>query len=383
LSDVEDLAPLYQGGMINQLDFSASAYQKIEGRRGFKWTRVSWDSKRIEPQYLMSRSTFFESETSVRNTKVVFRNIARTTDSRTFIGALINDLPTCNSIGLLQSADNLLLVSVLNSFTMDWVLRQRLAGTNLSLFLIQDLVAPRVSEMRKIRLLAAQLLLCHARFAQSWAGDLRVDRAWYSCWALSDAERLRCRAILEACLAHVFHLTIEDFKHMVVGCDYPVATLRSSEAVRSLDPRGFWRFQKDQNPEHGLAVLAQVAFENLMQLGFNNFLAQNEGVGWKLPETLRLTDYGLGHDDRAKADQPVGSALGPRLYDWQTEKSVKVSWDERDRHADILAKILHWSGQPRGATLNGGDDTIARDLFGNAVETDLFGEPVYRKSTRR
>ena len=33
-----------------------------------------------------------------------------------------------------------------------------------------------------------------------------------------------------------------------------------------------------------------------------------------LPETLRLADYGLGHDDRAKEHQPVASLLGEAGY---------------------------------------------------------------------
>ena len=30
--------------------------------------------------------------------------------------------------------------------------------------------------------------------------------------------------------------------------------------------------------------------------------------------TVRLADYGLGHDERAKEHQPVASRLGPRFY---------------------------------------------------------------------
>lgn len=34
--------------------------------------------------------------------------------------------------------------------------------------------------------------------------------------------------------------------------------------------------------------------------------------GWMLPDTLRLADYGLGHDEWAKEPQPVASVLGSR-----------------------------------------------------------------------
>jgi hypothetical protein len=55
-----------------------------------------------------------------------------------------------------------------------------------------------------------------------------------------------------------------------------------------------------------------------------------------LPETLRLADYGLGHDDRAKELQPVASRLGRRFYDWQLAQSAEESWRECHLHARNL-----------------------------------------------
>ena len=55
-----------------------------------------------------------------------------------------------------------------------------------------------------------------------------------------------------------------------------------------------------------------------------------------LPETLRLADYGLGHDERAKQPQPVASRLGPRFYDWQLTQTPDESWRECHLHARNL-----------------------------------------------
>jgi hypothetical protein len=62
--------------------------------------------------------------------------------------------------------------------------------------------------------------------------------------------------------------------------------------------------------------------------GIEAFLSQTDGEGWMLPETLRLSDYGLGHDERAKQPQPVAGRLGPRFYDWQLAQSAEESWRE-------------------------------------------------------
>jgi hypothetical protein len=101
-----------------------------------------------------------------------------------------------------------------------------------------------------------------------------------------------------------------------------------------------------------------------------------------LPETLRLADYDLGHDDGAKEHQPVAAALGPRFLPWQLEQSVEESWEECERHAEILAKLLPLPKEKKTMDLENGD-AVAVDLFGNPLETDLFGSPIYAKSRRR
>ena len=186
----------------------------------------------------------------------------------------------------------------------------------------------------------------------------------------------------EAITAFMFGLDGSDAKQIFADCDYPPEKIAVKAFSRSLDCKGFWRVEKDQLPEHRLPVLAQIAFHDLVKMGIGRFLSQNDDEGWMLPETLRLADYGLGHDDRAKEHQPVASALGPRFYPWQLEQSVEESWEECERHAEILAKLLP-PPDPEKKTNPEGGDAVAVDLFGNPIETDLFGSPVYAKPRKR
>jgi hypothetical protein len=101
-----------------------------------------------------------------------------------------------------------------------------------------------------------------------------------------------------------------------------------------------------------------------------------------LPETLCLADYGLGTDDRAKQHQPVAAALGPRFYPWQLEQSAEESWEECDRHAEILAKLLPPS-DPGKKTVPENAEDVGVDLFGEPIETDLFGNTLYPKPRKR
>jgi hypothetical protein len=99
-------------------------------------------------------------------------------------------------------------------------------------------------------------------------------------------------------------------------------------------------------PELRHTVLTLIAFHDLeakirehggdRDAGIAAFLAQNDGEGWLLPETLRLADYGLGHDERAQHHQPVASRLGPRFYDWQLTQTAEESWRECHLHARNL-----------------------------------------------
>jgi hypothetical protein len=385
LEEVEDVAlPLYQGVMIHKFDF---AYKELANSRGRKWTFIPWDYKRIVPQYLMSRADFFENGSPNALYRVGFRGVARTTDQHTLLSAVIPVLPCADKVPFLMTRnveEQLLLTGLLNSSVNDWVQRQRQSGATLNFFLIEDLPLVRLDQLRNTRLaeIGAQLSWCSLRFSAAWL-ELRMASGVRLCrWAVTRHERLRLRAMHEALTAFMFGLDGSDAKQIFADCDYPPEKIAVKEFSRSLDSKGFWRVEKDQLPEHRLSVLAQIAFHDLAQKGLAAFLSQNDGEGWMLPESVRLSDYGLGHDDRARELQPVASALGPRFYPGQLEQSVEESWEECERHAEILAKLLP-PPDPEKKTEPEAGDAVAVDLFGNPIETDLFGSPVYPKSRKR
>lgn len=136
--------------------------------------------------------------------------------------------------------------------------------------------------------------------------------------------------------ASIWGLCFGDLTTILQECDFP-------QGIEGKIETGFWRVDKNKDPELRHTVLTLIAFHDLeakirehggdRDAGIAAFLAQNHGEGWMLPETLRLADYGLGHDDRAKEHQPVASVLGPRFYDWQLTQSAEESWQECHLHA--------------------------------------------------
>jgi hypothetical protein len=144
-------------------------------------------------------------------------------------------------------------------------------------------------------------------------------------------------------IAALFDVESDDLRAVLADCDRPVDDLRDDHG---LAPKGFWRVDKNKDPELRHTVLTLVAFHDLedkilacggdREKGIEAFLNQNDGEGWMLPETLCLADYDLGHDERAKHFQPVASRLGPRFYDWQLAQSPDESWRECHLHARNL-----------------------------------------------
>lgn len=323
--------PLAQGGMVHQFDCWAA-----EHVFGSVWKAQAWAAKQQAPQYLIDAVDYRRRASAVPGLKFGVRSIARATDTRTIIGALLDDVPCGNALGVLscREADPLALACAMNSWVVDWATRQRLGGTNVNWYVCEELPLPR-PERSVGRHLVAALNAPDVSFARLWLSLAEVrERAWRRCWAVTRHERLRLRAMLDALVAASFELDIADFQWILRGCDAPVGM-----AVSGADARGFWRVDKECVPEHRHSVLSLVAFQDLERLGLAQFLSMNDGEGWMLPDTVRLADYNLGQDDRARQHQVVAAALGPRLHAWQLAQSVEDSWEECVRHAELREQI--------------------------------------------
>jgi hypothetical protein len=343
---VADVAlPLYEGRMVDLFDFSQKGWESGKGRSA-KWPEIPSTNKVIIPQYLMSQTDYAETAAN-HCLKLGFLAIGSATNQRSLYCAVLPDLPCGNSVATLQpqGGDSALLglVARLTAFTFDYIVRLRLTGINLNFFVIEEAALPRFSGTMPAELAAVALSLPSQSFAGAWIDyslDSQVRPAWKGIWAVADSLRLQHRVIVEVLSAAEMNLAFEDLAFLLRDCDWPLGGIEAS------DPKGFWRVDKDKDPELRHTVLTLIAFHDLetkirehngdLDAGIAAFLAQNNGEGWLLPETLRLADYGLGHDDRAKEHQPVASRLGPRFYDWQLAQTAEESWRECHLHARNL-----------------------------------------------
>jgi len=363
--------PVYEGRMIGQFDFSEKGWVSGKGRSAV-WRDIDWDNKAFEPQFLMSDETYKGATDregrpkAIHSLKLGFMDISSATNSRTMISALVPDCPCGNKVPVLASTHNAetvsttLLCGIFNSLAYDYQIRNRLGGLTLNYFILEESAIPYLGKLSttSILRLVMRLTATHPRFAPYWLELKSVlkDQTWKKLWALTTHERFRIRCMLEAISYAMYGFNTNDVEWILAECDHP-----SGKLPNNLNPKGFWRINRNDDPELRLTVLSLVAFRNLqaaieenggeMEKGIEAFCKQNNSDGWIFPKELCLEDFGLGHDDRAKQSQPVRERMGPRFYDWQLEQSAEESWVECEQHArnilgdKELEKLLSGEGE--------------------------------------
>ena len=273
----------------------------------------------------------------------VFMDVTSATNTRTVISTCVPFTPCGNKVPILQSGLGLILPGVMSSFAVDFEARRRITGLTLNYFILSEIGLPiGANDALSLRCLLLRIMACDDLFASTWLlrGFGSVQEALRVLWGLTVHERMRLKCVVDALCFALFGFESRDVDFVLAGTEK-----RGINSV-SNDPKGFWRVDKDKNPELRHTVLTLVAFHDLedkirecggdQEKGIEGFLNQNNREGWMLPETLRLADYGLGHDERAKEHQPVASRLGPRFYDWQLAQSSEESWRECHIHARNL-----------------------------------------------
>ena len=329
---VRDVAlPVYVGKMIYVGNWAA-AHDGSAGSDG----RLD-----LVPEFLLGAGDLRHAPYG--GARVVFRDISNSTNERSFVSALVPGWYPCgNKTPVLGSRsdieERLKLNAMLTSFAFDWGVRQRMSGTTLNWHIVESLaLLPPTSLPRELSPQYARLAFSDIHFAADWL-ELAPPPATRTV-ARTPHERLRVAAMVDAVIAAIMGLSKADLHHILAECDHPNdATPRQ--------PKGFWRVDKDKPPELRQTVLTQLAFDSLLEHenggATANFLTATTD-GWPTPETVRLADHNLGHDDRAEHHQPVATRLGPRFHDWQLAQTAAEAMRERHLHARNLLGELDYA----------------------------------------
>ena len=349
--------PLYEGRMIGQFDFSQKGWVSGKGR-GAVWRIIPFELKVIEAQFLTQEEVISKfANSNIYYSRAEIMRITSATNMRTIIGSMISGVAGEANTPILAPKSNDLtphLLSILNSFVFDFQMRKRIGGLTADWhYLEQAAITKPDHNMIEFALNSLALTAVTFRFAPDW---VRLSKHFVNKklsiqknWAITTYERMRRILVINVLVARIYGLEGYDITEILHSCDLPKNVTMSKHPGTVFDPKGFWRVDKDKPPELRQTVLTLIAFHDLQEKieacggdrekGIEAFLNQNDGEGWMLPETLRLADYGLGHDDRAKEHQPVRSKFGPRFYDWQLAQTPEESWRECHLHArNLLGK---------------------------------------------
>lgn len=259
--------PLLQGAML--WDFGVGAAAHVSGTgHGTRWRPIG--PGRLRPQFLVPDHAWQERRRRRGRTlapaRLLFRTLSNATNQRTAVcGLAPGSLPAGNSVGVLTApetnADSVELTAfgcaVMGSLVYDWVLRQRLAGTNLNAFVLADTVWPTVDGATRRRL--AQLAL-RIGAVHTWDESLRAHLDDAAAAPAPDARLLRVE--LDVAVARAFGLSVADLAWILRDCGLPAAELREASRQRRLDPKGFWRVDRDQPPEHRHTVQVLAAMRS-------------------------------------------------------------------------------------------------------------------------
>jgi hypothetical protein len=365
-ADGDVLLPVYEGRMVGQFDYSEKGWVSGKGRSAV-WREIPWSDKKIEPQFLMRLSVFASHSIEMAGgVRTCFMDVTSATNRRTMISAVIPNYPAGNKVPLLRTNRSpAVLTAALNSTAFDWGIRQRLGGTTLNYFIVEETALPTPAGAEAaLSSVGSRLSYAGLPFAAQLAAVREHGVGIHPTWAISQHERLRLRAMADAVVAALYGLAWDDFAWLLRDCDHPANALGDKAFCRTLDPKGFWRIDKDQDPELRHTVLSLAAFDDLQRAiaaagshdaGIEAWCGQNDGDGWMLPETLCIADLGLtrtvalDYDERAKTPQPVRSRMGERFLDWQLAQTPEESWAECERHAKALGATAAVASSPAAA----------------------------------
>ncbi len=227
--------PLYQGRMIGQFDHRAnSVVVNPENTHNPYLSEEVTDEEHADPSFLPQSQYWVpahEVEEELGKSlgyTLGFRDIARPTDFRTSIAAVVpkvgfgNTLPLLLGDDISLSADSLTaMVANLNSMCVDFVVRQKAQGTHLNWYIVEQLPVIALADYDKIvgYTTARELVQDHvlrltytAHDMKPFAQDLGYDGEPFT-WDVEERRHLRAR--LDALYFHLYGLDREDAEYVM------------------------------------------------------------------------------------------------------------------------------------------------------------------------
>ena len=197
-----EMLPLYEAKMIHHYDHRWATYEPDGTSREVSLHEKEQKDLAAVPRYWVLRGEV-ESKIPEVSPLLGFRNIARATDARTLIIALIPFAAVGHSMPLIRTKWPELLQAILTSFVLDYCVRQKLGGTNLTFNYIEQLPVPGPSK---------SALVLEAFLPAGWVLG-QVERLNGLHWGLADRAWRMCA--LDAAFFHLYGIERNDVDYIM------------------------------------------------------------------------------------------------------------------------------------------------------------------------
>ena len=223
--------PLYQGRMIHQFDHRANSVRvNPENTHNPYLSEQVTQQQHADPHFL-PQSQYWVPATAVEATftescdyALAFRDIARSTDVRTVIASIAPKYGYGNKVPLFIPDDALTttyLVANLNAVCLDFVARQKIQGTSLNLYIVEQLpvIAPEDYDRQFGNTTARDLVRDHVLRLTYTADDMEPlarDLGYNGPpFVWNEEERRHLRARLDALYFHLYGLSRDDADYIL------------------------------------------------------------------------------------------------------------------------------------------------------------------------
>jgi hypothetical protein len=280
-----DLLPLYESRLLHQFTHRWATYENGESR-DFKREELANPYIVIQPRYWVSQEDIAQRLLNRWSHKwlMAFRDVCRANDERTAIFSVIPRVGVNHKAPIILPSEQLpvlqtpCLISVFDSLVFDFVARQKVGGTSLSYFILNQLpvlppdafseadvafIVPRVLELAYTawdmkpfaedvwaeadESLCSEILRRSAECNVGAPADLFAPRDGFALppFRWNDERRALIRADLDARIAKLYGLTRDELRYIldpadVYGPDFPGETFR---VLKEKEIRQFGEFR--------------------------------------------------------------------------------------------------------------------------------------------
>jgi hypothetical protein len=231
----DEYLPLMEGKWIHQFDHCAFAYVSGEGRSQIQTRPLDFHEKAVVPHYFVATRDYREKVGQLQRCKAGFRDVTYPSNERSLLASVVPGVLPCNhklpvfvatqrSAGVGQAQVLTWWIAVANSFVFDFAVRLTIAGT-VALFILEPLPFPGVDSFpqvgQEISVTAARLVCFTSDMADLWSAVATcypgtLPRSWRSEYAATDLrDRARLRARLDALVADLYNLSVEDYAYIL------------------------------------------------------------------------------------------------------------------------------------------------------------------------